>query len=73
MTFTSGGVDIMSIDGNNNKMVIKDYGLSILGPIENTLNMNGNTFINVGAPTEPGSLVNKTYVDSFFDQLALQM
>jgi hypothetical protein len=33
--------------------------------------MNGNNFTNTGAPVDQDSLVNKNYVDSFFDQLTL--
>ena len=33
MKFTSGGMDILSIDGDNNRVVIGEYGLSLLGPI----------------------------------------
>ena len=33
MTFTQGSQDVFIIDGNNSRLVIKDYGVSILGPI----------------------------------------
>ena len=62
---------MFTIDGNNNKIVMNEYGITMLGNLESNINLNGNTITNVGTPLDGNSIVNKAYVDDFIDQLTL--
>lgn len=67
LTFTQDGKDIFTIDGNNEAIVMKEYGLTLLSKLNNNIDMNGNNLVNIANITDPTSVVNKTYVDTFFD------
>ena len=48
---SSGGVELLSIDGDNGKISLNSE-INLLGPIGNTIDMGGKNFTNVGVPTE---------------------
>lgn len=67
LTFNQNGVDVLSIDGNNQKIVMKDFGITMLGALESDINMNGKTITNLGQPEVGNSVATKDYVDGFID------